>query len=267
MNIHDFQKMKQQQQKITMITCYDFTSAKIVEQTDVDCALVGDSSAMVMHGYDNTVNANIDMIVAHTQAVARGLKKKFLIADLPFLSYRKSLSETYFAVEKLMQAGAQAVKLEGAQGNLETIRHLVETGIPVMGHIGLTGQAVHLLGGHKVQGRNVSAAELIVMQAELLSQAGVFALVLECIPWRLAQRITNAIKAPTIGIGAGPHTDGQVLVLQDLLGLETRFKPKFVKTYLNGADLFTQAINQFANEVKSNQYPSVEIHSYEEETV
>jgi 3-methyl-2-oxobutanoate hydroxymethyltransferase len=258
----DFQKMKQLRQPITMVTCYDFCFAKIIETTDVDCVLVGDSSAMVMHGHDNTTAATVPMIVAHTQAVARGLRNKFLIADLPFLSYRQSRSETCNVVAEMIRAGAQAIKLEGVTGNLATIRHLVQSGIPVMGHIGLTAQFIHLLGGHKVQGKDEKAAENLLQQAQALERAGVFALLLECIPQTLAKRITESLTIPTIGIGAGPHTDGQVLVLHDLLGLQKDIKPKFLKTYLDGFSLAQTALNNYVQEVKNRQYPEIETHSY-----
>jgi 3-methyl-2-oxobutanoate hydroxymethyltransferase len=262
MNVLDFQKMKRQHQLITMVTCYDFSFAKIIEKTNIDCVLVGDSSAMVMHGYDNTTAATVTMIAAHTQAVARGLRSKFIIADLPFLSYRQSRSETCNVVAEMLRAGAQAVKLEGAIGNLAIIRHLVQSGIPVMGHIGLTPQFIHVLGGHKVQGKDEKAAEHLMQQAQALERAGVFAIVLECVPQLLAKQITDVLSIPVIGIGAGPYTDGQVLVLQDLLGLQQEIKPKFVKTYLEGFTLIQNALNNYAHEVKNRQYPEINAHSY-----
>ena len=191
--------------------------------------LVGDSVAMVVHGYPNTLAATTDMMVTHTEAVAKGIKTKFIVSDLPFLSYRKSRDVAYAAIERLMRAGAHAVKLEGANGNLELIRHVVESGVPVMGHIGLTPQSVHALSGHKVQGYEKQVADDLCAQAQALEQAGVFAIVLECVPWALAQRITQQLTIPTIGIGAGPHTDGQVLVWHDFLGIQNEFKPKFSK--------------------------------------
>ena len=262
MNIHDFKRLKLEKKKITMLTCYDFTSAKIIDQTPIDCVLVGDTASMVMHGYDNTIHATMEMMVMHTQAVARGLTHKFIIGDLPFLSYRKSLSKTMSAVQALMQAGAQAVKLEGVAGNVHAIQHIVESGIPVMGHIGLTPQSIHALGGFKVQGKHQDAQTALLQQAQILADIGCFALVLECVPHALAHQITAALPIPTIGIGAGPHTDGQVLVWQDVLGMQLSFKPKFLKTYLNGAELMRAAIHQYVDEVVRSEYPVIEEHTY-----
>lgn len=261
-NVHEFQKMKQKNEKIVMVTCYDFSSAKIITKTDVDCILVGDSLAMVIHGYATTTNATVEMMVLHTQAVARGINNKFIIADLPFMSYRKSLRDTVCAVEKLIQAGAHAVKLEGATGNLETIKHIVESGVPVMGHIGLTPQHIHALGGFKVQGKITTAQQQLIQQAKSLEEAGCFSIVLECVPADLAQKITQHLTIPTIGIGAGPKTDGQVLVMHDLLGLQTAFKPKFLKQYLSGEKIFQESINNYAMEVKTERYPLQDIHTY-----
>ncbi len=260
-NIFDFQKKKYANEKITMITCYDFTSARIIDKTDIDCVLVGDSVAMVMHGYPDTTSATMDMMVLHTKAVSKGINNKFIISDLPFMSNRKSLSKTMSAIESLIRAGAHAVKLEGASGNLTHIRHAVESGVPVMGHLGLTLQHIHTLGGFKVQGKDTISKNKLIRDAKLLEDAGCFALVLECVPPDLAEEITKTLTIPTIGIGAGPGTDGQVLVLQDLLGLQTVIKPKFLKHYFNGDLAFTDSINHFASDVKSQDYPTKE-HSY-----
>ena len=260
-NIFEFQKMKMAKEKISMITCYDFTSAKIVDKTDIDCVLVGDSVSMVMHGCHDTTGATLEMMALHTRAVAKGMMNKFIIADLPFASYRKSLSETITAMEVLIRAGAHAVKLEGASGNLDHIRHAVESGIPVMGHLGLTPQHVNILGGFKVQGKDETSQNKLLSDAKLLEEVGCFAVVLECMPAELAEQITNALSIPTIGIGAGLYTDGQVLVMHDLLGLQTAIKPKFLKHYFNGESAFTNSINCFVSEVKEKQYPTVE-HSY-----
>lgn len=255
--VHDFIAMKQAGQKITMMTCYDYTLATIIEKTNIDCVLVGDSAVMVMHGANNTLQATTEQIAMHTQAVAKGIRSKFIIADMPFMSYRKSMSETMNAVEALILAGAEAIKLEGATGNLETIKHIVGSGVPVMGHIGLTCQHIHALGGFKVQGRTQPAYDALIEQARQLERQGCFAIVLECIPVQLAKDISHKIAIPTIGIGAGPDTDGQVLVGQDVLGLQTDFKPKFVKTYVNGAELFINGINQFVTEVQTQCFPSM----------
>lgn len=261
MNILDFAKKKLAQEKITMVTCYDYTSARLLAETAVDCLLVGDSAAMTMHGFANTLAASIEMMAWHTAAVARGAPNKFIIGDLPFLSYRQALNENIAAVKALMQAGAHAVKLEGAAGNLDLVRHLVDSGVPVMGHLGLTPQSVNVLGGYRVQGKTTEAELQLVADAQSLEAAGCFALVLECVPSTLAHTITQTLTIPTIGIGAGNATDGQVLVFQDLLGLNTEFKPKFVKQFINGAELVKQGLNQFVQEVKTGAFPQDE-HSY-----
>lgn len=262
MNIHDFQKMKDQNQKITMVTCYDHWSAQIIAKSNVDCVLVGDSIAMVMYGHPNTLPATIQILEKHIEAVAKGAPNKFIIGDMPFCSYRKGLVESMNAVEAFIRAGAHAIKLEGAEGNLELIEHIVKSGIPVMGHLGLTLQTIHTLGGFKVQGKTPAAAEKIKTQAKQLQDAGCFSLVLECMPPRVAQSITEALTIPTIGIGAGPYTSGQVLVLQDLLGVNQNFKPKFLKTYLNGFELIQQALDNYDHDVKSNNFPTLEEHCY-----
>lgn len=258
MNILDFQKKKQANEKITMVTCYDYTSAKLLADSELECLLVGDSLAMTMHGFNDTLSATLEMMVLHTAAVVRGAGQQFIVSDLPFLSYRKSLPDTMHAVQMLMQAGAHAVKLEGASGNLETIRHLVESGVPVMGHLGLTPQYVHALGGYRVQGRDELAAEKLIQDAKALEAAGCFALVLECIPSALAKKVTELLSIPTIGIGAGTDTDGQVLVYQDLLGMNQSFKPKFVKVFLDGCHAVKSAINQYCRDVKTREFPSHE---------
>jgi 3-methyl-2-oxobutanoate hydroxymethyltransferase len=257
MTIHDFKRKKQQQAKISMLTCYDTPSAQLLAQTAIDCALVGDSVAMTVHGHPNTLMATMEMMVLHTAAVARGLSTQFLISDLPFLSYRVSLADTLLNVKQLMQAGAHAVKLEGADPYaLDTIRHIVTAGVPVMGHIGLTPQSVHQLGGHRVQGKHQDQAQDITEQALALEQAGCFALVLECIPQALAQRITGQLSIPTIGIGAGVHTDGQVLVWHDVLGLNPAFKPRFVKQYAQSSELMIAAIQAYVTEVNAVTFPT-----------
>lgn len=262
MNILDFQNRKLNGNKITMVTCYDFCFAAILDKTNIDCILVGDSGSMVVQGYPNTLGATVQSIVDQVQAVSRGATNKFIISDMPFCSYRKGLDRTMDAVEQIMRAGAHAIKLEGASGNLQTISHIIESGVPVMGHIGLTPQAIHVLGGFKVQGGIPEAAEKLIKEAHDLAAAGCFALLLECMPSDLAAEITRRVAIPTIGIGAGPHTTGQVLVLHDLLGLSQSFKPKFLKTYLNGFDLVRHALNAFDSEVKETIYPDIKEHCY-----
>jgi len=262
LTIHDFQSRKGEGSKLSMVTCYDYCSASILNESQVDCILVGDSGSMVMQGCATTLGATVPMLVQFTQAVANGAPHKFIVSDLPFCSYRKSRARTMDAVEALMRAGAQAVKLEGAAGNLKTVRHVVDSGVPVMGHLGLTPQAIHSLGGFKVQGRAPEAASRLLREAQDLAEAGCFALVLECVPADLAQVITERLSIPTIGIGAGPHTSGQVLVWHDLLGLSQSFRPKFLKTFLNGFDLVREALNAFDNEVKKVTYPDLKEHCY-----
>lgn len=262
MKVHDFKRKKQDGTKISMLTCYDYPSACIVAQSHIDCVLVGDTVAMTVHGFDNTVMATIEMMVAHTQAVARGLQGQFLISDLPFLCHKLSQEQTVQNVKKLMQAGAHAVKIEGADDDTcATISYLSHAGIPVIGHIGLTPQSVHQLGGFRVQGKTPAQEELLCQQALRLQQAGCFALVLECIPQHLAKTITESLSIPTIGIGAGHHTDGQVLVWHDLLGLQDEMNPKFVKKYLQGKDLFINALNAYAQQVQQTSFPAPE-HCY-----
>jgi 3-methyl-2-oxobutanoate hydroxymethyltransferase len=259
--ILDFQKRKSRGEKISMVTCYDYTSARLIDKTGIDAVLVGDSLAMTMHGFGTTVQATVEMMALHTAAVCRGIKDKFIVADLPFLSYRGALNESIAAVQAVMQAGAHAVKLEGTAGNTGLIQHLVESGVPVMGHIGLTPQFVHQLGGYHVQGKTDTAAKRLMEEARALEQAGCFAIVLECVPSKLAAEITQAIQIPTIGIGAGAGTDGQVLVWQDLLGLNTDFKPSFVKNFMDGAALVTAALEEYNASVKKGEFPDA-AHSF-----
>lgn len=262
MKIHDFKRKKQEQQKITMLTCYDYPSACTIAESNIDCVLVGDSVAMAVHGHSNTIMATMEMMILHTQAVARGLKHQFLITDLPFLSHKISLAHTIENVTQLLRAGAHAVKIEGGDADTcQTISHLVTAGVPVIGHIGLTPQSIHQLGGFKVQGKSQEQADILLQQALNLEQAGCFALVIECVPQQLAQTITNALNIPTIGIGAGSHTDGQVLVWHDMLGLQTDFNPKFVRRYAQGKEVFLEAINNYDQQVKQVNFPSPE-HSF-----
>jgi len=258
MNILKLPERKRRLDKLVMVTCYDYTSARIVEQSDVDMILVGDSAAMVMHGHPTTLPISVDMMAWHVASVRKGAPRKFIVADLPFLSYRKSLSETMDAVGKLMQAGAEAVKLEGIAGNAETIAHIVQSGVPVMGHIGLTPQSVNGLGGFHVQGGSASERQRLKTEALACQAANCFALVLECVPETLAAEITAALTISTIGIGAGAQTDGQVLVMHDLLGLNQDFKPKFVRHYLDGKQQWLNAFNAYARDVRGGTFPAQE---------
>lgn len=262
MKIHDFKRKKIEQHKISLITCYDYPSACTVAESDIDCILVGDSVAMAVHGHKNTLMATTDMMVLHTEAVARGLGKQFLVTDLPFLSHKISLAHTMQEVKRIMQAGAHAVKIEGAnQDTCDTISLLVQAGVPVMGHIGLTPQSIHQLGGYKIQGREEDCAQQLMQQAHALEQAGCFALVIECVPHALSSSITRALTIPTIGIGAGHATDGQVLVWHDMLGLQNSFNPKFVKKFAQGKEVLLTALNDYAEHVEKGLFPSTE-HSF-----
>lgn len=262
MNILDFQELKKNNQRISMVTCYDYSFAKIVANSEIDTILVGDSLAMVMHGHPNTLNANIEMMALHTAAVAKGAPQKFIVADLPFLSFRSDLTTGMNAVLKVMQAGAHAIKIEGAKGNLDFIRHCVDSGAPVMGHLGLTPQSIHQLGGFKVQGKNPESYHQLIEDAENIQKAGCFSLVLECVPAKLAMEITERLKIPTIGIGAGPYCDGQVLVLQDMLGMNNEFSPKFLRKYLDGFQLIQEALNHYHEDVLDKKFP-LENESYQ----
>jgi 3-methyl-2-oxobutanoate hydroxymethyltransferase len=257
-NVLKLRERKRKREKLIMITCYDYTSARILAQADTDMILVGDSAAMVIHGYDSTLPIGVAEMATHVRAVRRGAPKAFIIADLPFLSYRRSLPETMDAVAQLAQAGATAVKLEGIDGNVDTIRHIIASGVPVMGHIGLTPQSINQLGGFRVQGIEQADRHRLKDEALACQRAGCFALVLECVPETLAAEITTALAIPTIGIGAGADTDGQVLVMHDLLGLNPDFKPRFVRRYLDGNGLWLDAFNRFAHDVRTGEFPASE---------
>jgi len=256
LSVLDFAARKAAGEKLSMITCYDYASARVLNETTVDSLLVGDSLAMVMHGYDSTVHATIQLMAIHVAAVARGAPDKFIVGDMPFLAARKGLKEAMEGVGALMQAGAQAVKIEGEAGQAELMAHIVESGVPVMGHLGLTPQSVHALGGHRVQGKAEEEARALLESALRLEDAGCFALVLECVPRTLAAQITRRLGIPTIGIGAGSETDGQVLVLQDMLGLNPDFKPKFLRHYADGYWLLSDAVNRFHGDVVRGCFPS-----------
>src|SRR6266550_7452944 len=256
MNVLEFQRMKDERRKISMVTCYDYSSARAVAESSIDCILVGDSLAMTMHGYPTTLSATTSMMAMHTAAVARGASSKFIVADLPFLSYRKGLKEAMDSVHDLMSAGAHAVKLEGVHGHAEIVRHIVDSGVPVMGHLGLTPQSLHGLGGMKIQARTNAAVKVLASEARELEDAGCFALVLECVPAEPARQVTNLVKIPTIGIGAGPGVSGQVLVYQDMIGLNPGFKPKFLRTYANAFDIIQSALNAYDQDVKSGRFPN-----------
>lgn len=256
--ILDFAQKKIKKEKFSMVTCYDYSFAKIVAESSVDTILVGDSLAQVIHGFPNTLHATIEMMVLHTAAVARAAGNKFIIADMPFMSTRKGLETAMNDVQKLMVAGANAIKIENADGHAELIKHIVESGVPVMGHLGLTPQSIHQLGGPKIQGRSQTGAEKLMNDAFIMEQAGCFSIVLECIPSNLAHKVTTALRIPTIGIGAGLETDGQVLVLNDMLGMNPDFNPKFLKKFGQTHAHTLVALNQYASEVSDKSFPKPE---------
>lgn len=243
-----------------MITCYDATSARIANQSDVDCILVGDSVAMTMHGFPDTTHATVEMIASHVAAVRRGLgnAKGFVIADLPFLEHRGSPDRLVAAVQMLFRAGANAIKVEGVRGSEHLFSQLISAGVPIMGHLGLTPQSIHAFGGFKVQARDQAAQDLLIEDALTAERLGVFATVLECVPSSIAEQVTSKLSIPTIGIGAGVKTDGQVLVWQDLLGLNTSFKPKFVRRFAELEPLGLSALNQFTQAVREKSFPTAE---------
>jgi len=256
MTVPEFFKRKQQKQKISMITCYDSSFASIVNASPIDVILVGDSSAMVMHGYDSTIHADANMIEAHVAAVARGASNKFIVADMPFLSNRLGVQHATETAGRFLKAGAHAVKIEGIIGNEEIVKHLVGSGIPVMGHLGLTPQFVNQFGGMKVQATSNAAQDLLLTHAQAFEKAGAFSLVLECVPSKIAKSATELLDIVIIGIGAGLEVDGQVLVLQDLLGFNPSFKPKFLRQYLNGYELFKSAFEEFHEDVVQQKFPN-----------
>ncbi|MCJ8275456.1 MAG: 3-methyl-2-oxobutanoate hydroxymethyltransferase [Bdellovibrionales bacterium] len=256
--ILQMQQFKDEQKKITMVTCYDYWSARILSQSDVDCLLVGDSVSMVVHGFDSTVHATVDMMATHTAAVARAKTDKLIIADLPFLSHRKGTNYLMENVDQLMKAGAGTVKIETAPGQEDMAGFIADSGVPVIGHVGLTPQFVHQFGGYKVQGKSEEAQDKILKQSLELQKRGCSALVLECVPTSLGKMITEELSIPTIGIGAGPYTNGQVLVLQDLLGFNSDFKPRFVRQFAQGQNWMDQAMKDFTSSVEDQSFPKPE---------
>ncbi len=255
----DLLRMKEERRRIVSLTCYDALHARLLDAAGVDVVLVGDSVNQVVAGRDSTLSATLDQMIYHGAAVRRGLTRALLVIDLPFLTYQVSVEEAIRnAGRALQETGAQAVKLEGGAPMVRTVKALVERGIPVMGHLGLTPQSVHALGGYRVQGRTPESAERLLAEARLLEDAGAFALVLELVPAPLAQRISEGLTIPTIGIGAGAGCDGQVLVLPDMLGLNTGFKPKFLKRYAELGDAVRDAVGRYATDVREGRYPGPE---------
>jgi 3-methyl-2-oxobutanoate hydroxymethyltransferase len=257
--VQSFKAAKTARRPISMLTAYDYTTATLLDEAGVDSILVGDSLGMVMLGYENTLRVTMDEMIHHTKAVSRGTKKALLIGDMPFLSYHVSVEEAVRNAGRLIQEGrAEAVKLEGGSAVIDQIRAIGKAQIPVLGHLGLTPQSLNVFGGFKVQGKDIDAARQLVEEALLLQDAGAFGIVLECVPDTLARVISQKLEIPTIGIGAGPHCDGQVLVIQDLLGLFRKLKPKFVKTYAHLGDQTVAAVKSYIDEVRSGQFPQAE---------
>lgn len=254
----DFLRAKVECRKLSMVTCYDYTFARLLLKSAIDGILVGDSAAMVMHGHPSTLSMGVELIRLHTEAVARGAAGKFVVADMPFLSFRKGLAAALDAAHVLMAAGANAVKLEGVDGHEDVIQRLTQSGIPVMGHLGLQPQSVHAYGGFRVQGRSDESARDIVRKAAALEELGAFAIVLECVPASLAQEVSKSLRIPTIGIGAGAECDGQILVLQDLLGMNIDFRPQFARPFLDGASYVLDAVANFDEAVKAGSFPAAE---------
>jgi 3-methyl-2-oxobutanoate hydroxymethyltransferase len=254
--IMDIRKMKEQGEKISMLTAYDYPMACILDECDIDIILVGDSLGNVILGYDSTLPVTMNDMVRHTQAVARGVQKAMIVADMPFMSYQTSVDNALANAGRLLKEGhAQAVKLEGGREHADIVYKMTYAGIPVMAHLGLTPQSVNQLGGYKVQGKNEDAAKNIMRDAKILEEAGAFSLVLECVPEALAKEITAALSMPTIGIGAGVHCDGQVLVINDMLGISGRAVPKFVKKYAELNQEMKKAVKSYISEVKTGAFP------------
>lgn len=256
-SVLDFARAKAAGARISIVTAYDAWTARLVAASTVDAILVGDSAAMVVHGHETTLTATVALMALHTSAVASAASGKFVIADLPFLSFRKGIPAAMNAVGALVRSGAHAVKLEGVDGHEDVIRRIAGSGVPVMGHIGLTPQSVRQFGGFRVQGRGEQDAERLAGEAHRLQDLGCFAIVLECVPAALACRITSELAIPTIGIGAGAGTTGQVLVLQDLLGVgDSARMPRFVRRYLDGEGLIAEALRRYDADVKSGGFPA-----------
>lgn len=257
-------QMKANGEKIAMLTAYDYLTAEILDQAGVDILLVGDTLAMVFAGHSTTIPVTLEQMLYHTEIVARAAKRAMVVGDMPFMSYQVNPEQALINAGRFMkEARAHAVKLEGGRRMVPTIKKIVGAGIPVMGHIGLTPQSVHKFGGYKLQGRTPDDAQKILDSARALEDAGCFAIVLEKIPKSLARRVTESVSIPTIGIGAGPYCDGQVLVIHDMLGVFDKFRPRFVKVYAEIGPLIAQACRQYVDEVKTGLFPADE-HSYDE---
>jgi 3-methyl-2-oxobutanoate hydroxymethyltransferase len=257
--IHDFLKKKKEGRKITMLTAYDYPFAQIVDEAGIDAILVGDSLGMVVQGLENTLPVTMDEMIYHTKMVTRAVKNAMVIGDMPFMSYQASIQEAVKNAGRfLKEAGASAIKMEGGAEVAEHIRAMTKSDIPVMAHIGLTPQSIHRMGGYKVQGKTEESAKRLIEESHIVEDAGAFSLLLEAIPMELAKKITEELSIPTIGIGAGPYCDGQVLVLHDVIGLFERFVPKFVKKYANLKEEALKAIRTYKEEIEKGMFPSEE---------
>lgn len=253
------QKQKEEHDKIIMVTAYDYTTAKIMDESGVNTILVGDSLGMVMLGYEDTLSVTMEDMIHHTAAVSRGAKNSFVVADMPFMSYQTSVYDAVFNAGRLMKEGrANAVKLEGGVEFAPHIKAIVDASIPVVAHIGLTPQSVNAFGGFKVQGKDLNAAQKLIEDAKAVEEAGACMVVLECVPAKLAEKISQELTIPTIGIGAGAGCDGQVLVYQDLLGMYGDFKPKFVKIFADVGTVMREGVKKYIEETKEGKFPSEE---------
>ncbi len=258
---------KERGEAITVVTCYEYSFARILEESDIDVLLIGDSLGMVIQGQDSTLPVTVDEMIYHTQCVARGASRPLLVSDMPFLSYQASTEEALRNAGRLLKEGnAQAVKLEGGEEIIPAIEKMVQVGIPVWGHIGLQPQSVHAMGGYRIQGKEPEDAKRLQREALALEKAGCCAIVLEGIPAEVAQKISSSLIIPTIGIGSGPHCDGQVLVINDLLGMDKRFKPKFLRRYAELEDTIKGAVNQYSKDVRNGQFPSEDESFYLEKS-
>lgn len=257
-----FKEAKEKHEKLTMLTAYDYSTAKLIDEAGINSILVGDSLGMVCLGYEDTLSVTMEDMIHHTRAVSRGAKNALVVADMPFMSYQTSVYDAVVNAGRLMKEGrAQAVKLEGGKEVVEQIRAIVNASIPVVAHIGLTPQSINAFGGFKVQGKSEEAAKRLLEEARAVEEAGAFAVVLECVPAKLAEFISKKINIPTIGIGAGAGCDGQVLVYQDMLGMYSDFVPKFVKQYAKVGEVMKKAFQDYIKEVKDGTFPE-EKHTF-----
>lgn len=257
-----FQQAKAEGKKISMLTCYDYSTAKLMDEAGINAILVGDSLGNTMLGYEDTISVTVEDMIHHSAAVARGCKNTMVVCDMPFMSYQTSTYDAVVNAGRLMKEGrANAVKLEGGKEVCEVIKKITDAGIPVMAHLGLTPQSINAFGGHKVQGKSEAAAKKLIEDAKAVQAAGAFSVVLECVPAKLAKIVTETVDIPTIGIGAGSDCDGQVLVYQDMLGMFTDFKPKFVKHFANIGETMKDAFRAYHREINEGEFPKAE-HTY-----